>query len=215
MTMEREQLLQGKSGLSEVPEEVIRRALDHLDPAKTVLLMIDMQKAFVEPGAALEIAGAKATVPACEAALAQARRRGIKVIWIKREYLEDGSNMEIPRRKALEERGITGVLAPGSTGINSAEEPEGLTRLDSELVIIKPRWSAFFGTDLHSRLKALGIENVILAGTTTPNCIRTTCYDAIAYDYRTFILAACTSSQTEEIQKSNLEDMRRAGAEII
>ena len=186
-----------------------------LDPEKTVLLMIDMQKAFVEPGAALCVDGAKATVPACEAALTEARRLGIRIIWIKREYREDGSNVEIPRRIALEEKDVTGVLAPGSTGINSVEEPDGLTRLDGEMVIVKPRWSAFFGTDLNSILKDFGIENVILAGTTTPNCIRTTCYDAIAYDYRTIVLARCTSSQTEEIQQSNLEDMRRAGAEII
>lgn len=186
-----------------------------LDPARTVLLMIDMQKAFVEPGAALCIKGAKSTVPACEAALEDARALGIKVIWIKREYSEDGSDMEIPRREMLEEQGITGVLAPGLTGVNSAEEPDGLTRLDGEEVIIKPRWSAFFGTNLNAVLQSDGIENVILAGTTTPNCIRTTCYDAIAYDYRTIILARCTSSETEEIQQSNLEDMRRAGAEII
>ena len=107
------------------------------------------------------------------------------------------------------------MLAPGSTGINSIEEPDGLTRLPEEMVIIKPRWSAFSGTDLNRILKEFGVKNVILAGTTTPNCIRTTCYDAIANDYRTIVLARCTSSQTEEIQQANLEDMRRAGAEII
>ena len=69
--------------------------------------------------------------------------------------------------------------------------------------------------DLDSMLKKSGVDTVILAGTTTPNCVRTTCYDSIAYDYRTLVLARCTSSQTDEIQHANLEDMRRAGAEII
>ncbi len=186
-----------------------------MDPAKTALLLIDMQKAFVEPGAALRVMGAKATVPACEAAVQDARDLGIRVIWVKREYSADCSNMEIPRRKMLRELGVNGVLAPGSTGINSVEEPEGLTRLEDETVIIKPRWSAFFKTDLDRLLRDSGVENVILAGTTTPNCIRTTCYDAIAYDYRTIVLAACTSSQTEDIQSANLKDMQRAGAEIV
>lgn len=189
--------------------------IDNLDNKKTALLMIDMQKAFVEPRAALCIQGAKATVPACEAALAEARERGIKVVWIKREYAEDGSNMEPPRRKMLEDMGVSGVLAPGSIGINSVEEPEGLTRLESETVIIKPSWSAFFGTNLDQILSDAGIDTVILAGTTTPNCVRTTCYDAIAHGYRTIVLARCTSSQTDDIQYANLEDMRRAGAEII
>ena len=189
--------------------------IEGLNPSRTALLIIDMQKAFVEPGAALCIAGAKATVPACEAALEDARKLGINVIWIKRAYKADGSDMEGPRRQMLEVKGLTGVLAPGSTGLNSGEEPDGLTRLGSEMVIIKPRWSAFWGTDLDRVLKDSRIDTVILAGTTTPNCIRTTCYDAIAYDYRTIVLARCTSSQTDEIQRANLADMERAGAEII
>ncbi len=189
--------------------------IDHLDPKKTVLLMIDMEKAFVEPGAALCIQGAKATVPACAAVLKDARSLGIRIIWIKREYQADGSDMELPRRKMLKERGITGVLARGTTGINSMEEPDGLVRFPDETVIIKPRWSAFFQTELRSILEECGIDTVILAGTTTPNCIRTTCYDAIAYDYRTIVLSECTSSNTAAIQIANLDDMKRAGAEIV
>ena len=186
-----------------------------LNPQKTALLVIDMEKAFVEPGAALCIKGAKVTVPAIAAAVADARAIGIRIIWVKREYREDGSDMEIPRRKILEGLGVRGVLAPGSTGINSVEEPDGLVRLDDEPVIIKPRWSAFFRTGLNDMLEDIGVDTVILSGTTTPNCIRTTCYDAIAYDYRTIVLADCTSSQTEEIQRANLEDMERAGAEVV
>ena len=189
--------------------------IEGLDPEKTVLLMIDMEKAFVEPKAALHIMGAKYTVPACEAALDDARALGIRVIWIKREYSEDGSDMETPRRKMLKKHGITGVLAPGSTGVNSVEEPEGLIRLEEETVIIKPRWSAFFKTGLDDILREQGKTNVVLAGTTTPNCVRTTCYDSIAYNYRTLVLSRCTSSQTDEIQRANIEDMKRAGAEII
>ena len=148
--------------------------IEGLAPDETVFLMIDMEKAFVEPKAALSIMGAKYT-----------------------------------------KHGVTGVLAPGSTGVNSVEEPDGLIRLDEETVIIKPRWSAFFKTGLDDMLQKLGTKNVVLAGTTTPNCVRTTCYDSIAYNYRTLVLARCTSSQTDEIQRANLEDMRRAGAEIV
>ena len=109
--------------------------VEDLIPEKSVLLMIDMEKAFVEPKAALHIMGAKYTVPACEALLNDARDLGIKIIWIKRVYSEDGSDMETPRRKMLKRHGVTGVLAPGSTGVNSIEEPDGLTRLDSETVM--------------------------------------------------------------------------------
>ena len=46
---------------------------------------------------------------------------------------------------------------------------------------------------------------MILTGTTTPNCVRTTCYDAIALEYNAVVLTDCCSSHTEEIQRVNLE----------
>ena len=59
------------------------------------------------------------------------------------------------------------------------------------------------------------MRTVLLAGTTTPNCVRTTCYDAIALEYNTVVLTDCCSSQTEEIQRVNLEDMQRVGAILM
>jgi nicotinamidase-related amidase len=186
-----------------------------IEPSESVLLMIDMEKAFVEPGAALCIAGAMATVPACARAAAAARDSGAGVIWVKREYAEDYSDMEIPRRDDLISRGIAGVLAPGSAGLNSTEEPDGLEIMPCDEVLVKKRYSAFFGTGLAEKLRGRGIKNVLIAGTTTPNCIRTTCYDAISYDFTPVVLEACCSSQTDEIQDANIADMERAGALIF
>lgn len=184
-----------------------------VNPTKTALLVIDMQKAFVEPGAAHCIKGAKATVPAIAAAVGDAREKGITVIWVKRQYREDGSDVEFTRKAAWLAGGKT--MAPGSVGINSEELAEGLVMEPGDYEIIKPRWSAFFLTELDLILRRKGIDTVILTGTTTPNCIRTTCYDAIALDYHTYILENCCSSQTEEIQRANMEDMARIGAVII
>lgn len=180
---------------------------------RTALLIIDMQKAFVEQGAAHCIAGAKATIPAINETIREARGAGAPVFWIKREYRADGSDVEFTREGAWLAGGRT--MAPGSTGINSAELAEGLTAQPEDYQIIKPRWSAFFQTELDLILRRKEIDTVILTGTTTPNCIRTTCYDAIAMDYRTIVIECCCSSQTEEIQRVNMEDMERIGAEII
>lgn len=180
---------------------------------KTALLIIDMEKAFVEEGSAHCIKQAKATVPACAKAVAIARENSIPVFWIKRIYRTDGSDVEFTRREAWEKGGKT--LGPNSTGVNSIEEPDGLEIKDGDYVIIKPRWSGFFQTELDLILRRLKIERVVLIGTTTPNCVRTTCYDAIALDYETTIIEDCTSSQTEEIQRVNLQDMERIGAEVL
>ena len=81
--------------------------------------------------------------------------------------------------------------------------------------IVKPRFSAFFQTELDLIFRRLGIKTVFLAGTTTPNCIRTTCYDGLSLDYNIVVIEDCCSSNTEEIQRVNLEDMARVGAVII
>ncbi|MCI9476195.1 cysteine hydrolase [Anaerovoracaceae bacterium 41-7] len=180
---------------------------------KAALIVIDMQKAFVEPGAAHCIAGAKATVPACAKVIAEARAAGSPVFWVRRQYRPDGSDVEFTRKAAWKAGG--GTMAPGSTGINSEELAEGLMAEPSDYQIIKPRWSGFFQTELDLILRRLQIETVVLIGTTTPNCVRTTCYDAIALDYETIIIEQCCSSQTEEIQRANMEDMEHIGAKII
>lgn len=55
----------------------------------------------------------------------------------------------------------------------------------------------------------------MLIGTTTPNCIRTSCYDALSLDYNVVIIEDCTSSRTPEVQEANIEDMAHIGAQII
>ena len=86
--------------------------------------------------------------------------------------------------------------------------------MESDYRIVKPRFSGFFGTPLDLILRRLGVDTVILAGTTTPNCIRTSCYDALSLDYDAIVLSDCTSSVTDEVQRANLEDMARIGAKI-
>ena len=152
---------------------------------KSALLVIDMQNGFLSPRSPLYIAGAPATVPACARVIARCRAAGVPVVFVTRAYAADGSDVEKPRRAAFLAGGRP--LSPGCDEAISAA----------------------------MLLRRLGTERVILAGTTTPNCIRTSCYDAISLDYDVTVLSDCTSSVTAEIQESNLADMARAGAEIV
>ncbi len=178
---------------------------------KSALIVIDMQNGFIESESPLCIAGAKSTLPSCASAIEAARKNDIPVIYVKRQYREDGSDVEITRY----DKWVNGKpLTPGSTGPLSEEIAKEIEPKDGDYIIVKPRWSAFFGTELDLILRRLKISTVVLAGTTTPNCIRTTCYDANALDYNVIILEDCCSSATEEIQKANIEDMERMGAII-
>lgn len=178
--------------------------------SKTAFLLIDMQYGFLSSDSPHCIDGAAATIPHCVEAIAIARAKGMPVFFIKRCYREDGSDVETTRYRAWRMAG--GGMSPGSPGFQA---PEELSPQEGDYTIIKPRWSAFFQTELDLLLRRLDIKTLVLAGTTTPNCIRTTCYDANALDYNVVILSDCTSSQTEEIQKSNLEDMKRIGSFIM
>ena len=183
------------------------------NPTRAALILIDMENGFVEPEGGHCIRFAKSTVPACVRAVETAREKGIPVFFVKRIYRTDGSDVELTRYAGW----VAGdrACAPASTGPNSAQAPEGLRPKPGDYTIWKPRWSAFFQTELDLILRRLNIRTVILAGTTTPNCVRTTCYDAIALEYNTVVLTDCCSSQTEEIQRVNLEDMQRAGAILM
>ena len=180
------------------------------NPTKSAFILIDMEQGFIDPASAHCIKGAAATVPTCEKAIQMSRQKGIPIFFVKRIYRENGSDVECTRYQSWIAGGRS--MAPGSYG---AQEPESLRPQPGDYTIIKPRWSAFFQTELDLILRRLGIRTVILAGTTTPNCIRTTCYDANALDYNVVILSDCTSSQTEEIQQANLADMERMGALVI
>lgn len=176
-------------------------------------ILIDMENGFVSPESAHCIKNARATVPACERTIAMAREKGIPIFFVKRIYRADGSDVEITRYHQWVEGGRS--MSPASQGENSAEGFSGLKPQPGDYSIIKPRWSAFFHTELDLILRRLGVRNVILAGTTTPNCVRTTCYDANSLEYNVVVLEDCCSSQTEEIQRVNIEDMKRMGAVIM
>ena len=181
------------------------------DAARTALILIDMQLGFIDPASPLCIAGAAATVSACERALAAARNHGLAVYHVRREYAADGSDVEAVRHRVWAEGGRPLSAAwPESLAC-----PPELAPREGEPVIVKPSWSAFFGTDLHERLQARGIGTIVLAGTTTPNCVRSTAYDGMALGYNVAVLADATSSRTPEVQQANLEDMAYVGVQIL
>lgn len=180
---------------------------------KSAMIIIDMENGFVDAASAHCIHTAKATVPACSTAIATAREKGIPVFFVNRIYRANGSDVESTRYHSWVNGGR--AMTPGSTGPRSYEMPAGMEPQPGDYTIIKPRWSAFFQTELDLILRRLRVENVILLGTTTPNCVRTSCYDAVSLEYNVIVLPECCSSQTDEIQRVNLEDMARIGAQMM
>lgn len=182
-----------------------------IEPARAAFLLIDMQNGFIDGASPLCIAGAAATVPACAHALAAAREHGLAVFHVRRAYAADGSDVEAVRWEAW---------AEGGRPLSSADPmslscPSELAPAPGEPVVAKPSWSAFFGTDLDVLLRARGIGTLVLAGTTTPNCVRSTAYDGLARGFNVAVLRDATSSRSPEAQEANLADMEAAGIQLI
>lgn len=184
-----------------------------MNQADKALIIIDMQNGFIEKESPLCIAGAKATVPNCAAVIKNARNQGIPVIFVNRIYREDGSDVEKTRKSKWEHGGKP--LTMSSKGALSIENPPECEKQSGDYEVIKQRFSAFFQTELDMLLRRLGVKTIYLMGTTTPNCIRTTCYDGLSLDYDVVVIEDCCSSNTAEIQAANIVDMENIGAKII
>jgi len=182
-----------------------------IEPARAAFLLIDMQNGFIDGASPLCIAGAAATVPACAHALAAAREHGLAVFHVRRAYAADGSDVEAVRWETWAEGGRPLSAADPA----SLDCPPELSPAPGEPVIMKPSWSAFFGTDLAALLRARGIGTLVLAGTTTPNCVRSTAYDGLARGFNVAVLRDATSSRSPEAQEANLADMEAAGIQLI
>lgn len=180
---------------------------------RAALLVIDLERGFIDESSPLCIRGAAATLPACGKAIAYAREAGVPVFFIHRAYRANGSDVEACRYPGWQAGGKP--LAPGSTGPGSVETPPEVTPQEGDYMVLKPRFSAFFHTELDLILRRLGVRTLYLTGTTTPNCIRTTCYDGLSLDYNVGILTDCCSSNSEEIQQANMVDMANIGATLM
>ena len=182
-----------------------------IEPARAALVLIDMQNGFIDATSPLCVAGAAATVPACARALKAARAHGLHIFHVRREYAADGSDVEATRYAAWAESGRP-LSAADPASLNC---PPELVPAPGEPVVVKPSWSAFFGTELALMLRALGVDTLVLAGTTTPNCVRSTAYDGLSLGFNVAVLRDATSSRTPEVQEANLADMEHAGIQLL
>ena len=170
------------------------------------LLIIDMQRDFVLPGAPLCVAGALPSVPVVRRLLDRARDRGWPVFHVVREHAPDGGDAEPCRRHLFRAGG--GVCVAGTTGAAVVDE---LTPLPGERKLVKARFSCFYRTSLEDELRALGVSTVLVAGTQYPNCVRGTAVDALYRDFRVIVVSDACSAQTPEVAEANIRDMRGMG----
>jgi len=164
--------------------------IDEIEPARTAMIVVDMQNDFVAPGAPLETPAARAMVPKLSEALKLCRRAGVRVIYTAHSHRRDGCDMglfdDIHPPIAMRN-----AVIDDTPGVNIYAD---LAPAAGEHVIKKHRYSGFFGTDLDIILREWGVDTVIISGTTTENCCHATARDAMFRNYRVVFLSDATAT---------------------
>ncbi|MDQ2722706.1 MAG: cysteine hydrolase [Actinomycetota bacterium] len=182
---------------------------EHIAPrlSTSALLIIDAQVDFVDGGVS-PVEGTTAIVPALVTLWSAFRQADLPIIHVVRMY--QGVDVDRVRRTAV--AGGAQLVAVGSSGAQVVPElrPEGSAepaadRLlagelvevgPGEVVLWKPRWSAFYRTRLDEHLASLAVDTVVVAGCNFPNCPRATIYDSSEYDYRVLVASDAVSGVT-------------------
>jgi len=190
---------------------------DALDPRRSALLVIDMQNAFVAPGAPVEVPAARAIVPAINRLAAGLRRRAVPVIWVLHQNRADGGDWQgfygafvspADRLRAV------GALAPG------AEMQKLWPQMQSQpedLVVAKNRYSALIpgASELASVLAKRGIDTLLIAGTKTNVCCECTARDAMMLDFKVVLLSDCTAALTAAEHQATLENVIQQFGDVL
>ena len=148
----------------EVPEYEIHDEV-RVDPAKTALVVVDMQNDFVKEGGTLVVPDAEATLPKLQDLLDLARGSGMKVVFTQDTHAEGDPEWEIWPEHVRE----------GSWGWEIVGE---LTPREDELVIRKVRYDAFYGTHLDHYLRVWGVDTLVICGTVANICVHYTAASA-------------------------------------
>jgi ureidoacrylate peracid hydrolase len=179
----------------------------NLDPAKTALIVVDLQNAFmIEEVAVAYVPSAVEIVPNVNKLAAAVRRTGGKVFWVK-QTVDDAScvawsewlNMMRPRVRD----GFVRNLTPGSRG--HAIYADLHVKPEDE-VVEKQRFSAFVqgSSDLPHRLRAQGYDTVLITGTVTNVCCESSARDAMMLNFKTIMVSDANAARTDEEHNATL-----------
>ena len=189
--------------------------------AGTALVVIDMQRDFIEPGGFGESLGndvslLSAIVPACQAMLSAWREAGGRVVHTREAHRPDLSDCPPAKRNRgqpslrIGDQGPMGrILVAGEPGCDIIP---ALAPLPGELVIDKPGKGAFYATGLQAQLAASGVSHLLFMGVTTEVCVHTSLREANDRGFECLLLEDCTESYFPHYKTATLEMIRAQGA---
>jgi ureidoacrylate peracid hydrolase len=199
-----------------IPQSVVDRAIERrgrehvyedLDPAKTALVVVDMQNAFMLPGVAHALCPmAEKIVPNVNRLAAAVRATGGTVIWVKTTFKDDALqswsiyfDMVTPQLRAKR----IAALTADSKG---HELWPSLELRPDDLIVEKNRFSAFIqgSSDLAELLRGRGLDTILVTGTVTNVCCESTARDAMMLNFKTIMVTDGNAAVTDEDHNASL-----------
>lgn len=162
---------------------------------RAALLVIDMQRFFLDPSSPTFTCGGLAILPAVKKLITAFRQARRPVIYTRHVHHPDRMDA-----------GIMGWWWEGMCveGTPESEVHEEIAPLANEKVVLKHRYSAFYNTDLETVLRCLEIGDIVISGVMTNMCCESTARDAYQRDYRVFFPADATGTINEEMHMASL-----------
>jgi ureidoacrylate peracid hydrolase len=199
-----------------IRQEIIERVMarrgrlhwfDRLDPAKTALVIVDMQSTFCAPGGAAEVPSARDIVPSINRLTSGLRPLKCPVIWVLHANTHHHGTSDwqlfFDHVVAADVRQRTiDSLAPGRQAVWP-----GLDTAADDVVLTKNRYSALVAgsSTLERVLRNLGIDTLLIAGTKTNVCCESTARDAMMLDFKVVLVSDCCAALSDEEHRATLE----------
>jgi nicotinamidase-related amidase len=183
---------------------------DWITPARTAVVIIDMQVDFASPDGALggfiDMSVVEPALAAAEKLAADARAAGVPVVFVGLHTTPETDSAawnERMRRRGGDPDVDAALCRTGEIG----SEFYGPKPLPGELIVPKTRYSGFVGTDLDVQLTKLGVDTLVVAGLTTECCVDSTVRDAFSLDYHVFVAADACAAYEADIHEASLKVM--------
>lgn len=189
--------------MSETPQAFHRRLGFGDGPA---LVIVDMCQAYFTEGSPLDL-GDRSAIDGCRALVDAARGAGLPVLWTRVEFEPGGADGGVFYRKV-------GALRSFDRGNPLADWVPELVPGPGEPVITKQAASAFFGTDLAARLRALEVDTVVIGGVSTSGCVRATAVDACQHDLVPIVVPEACGDRKAETHDTSLFDLDAKYADV-
>jgi nicotinamidase-related amidase len=190
------------------------------EPGRTALVVVDMQRGFLDRGEAMEVPPARETVPVLQTLLELFRARRMPVVFTEFVYSESAPLLVgrlHPEHRPAKPGAPRGFGLPSAScleGTPSADTVPELAPRPGELVIRKRGYDAFASTPLDETLRARSVTSLVVAGTMTDICVLATVIGAFHREYRVTLVEDGVSTLWPEIQRATLDIIGRAYGHI-